>query len=177
MARASLHAWPGVRRCCSSLGLLSMEQCCYLLADTHCMAPAGGLFDKPEPQPAEVHVMEALFPKLVVSTSEEQTSETFMESAPATEAAKPANVYGNLESEHGGFWPNSCYCRLTRSIFIEPVLAMDGHTYEKTAIEDWLSKIGTSPATGQPLFKEQLIPNLAVREIIDELLVKQALGV
>eukprot|EP00891_Asterochloris_glomerata_P001460 jgi/Astpho2/1460/gw1.00025.123.1_t len=52
---------------------------------------------------------------------------------------------------------------------------MDGHTYEKTAIEDWLSKIGTSPATGQPLFKEQLIPNLAVREIIDELLVKQAL--
>eukprot|EP00614_Pseudopedinella_elastica_P034136 CAMPEP_0172642176 /NCGR_PEP_ID=MMETSP1068-20121228/231012_1 /TAXON_ID=35684 /ORGANISM="Pseudopedinella elastica, Strain CCMP716" /LENGTH=300 /DNA_ID=CAMNT_0013455931 /DNA_START=78 /DNA_END=980 /DNA_ORIENTATION=+ len=45
---------------------------------------------------------------------------------------------------------------------------MDGHTYEREAIEEWLSKNGTSPATGATLTDKTLIPNLSLKKAIQE---------
>jgi hypothetical protein len=57
-------------------------------------------------------------------------------------------------------------CPITLCIMQDPVLAMDGHTYERVAIEDWLRRSRASPRTGAPLITELLIPNHAVRAII-----------
>jgi len=57
-------------------------------------------------------------------------------------------------------------CPITQEIMREPVIAEDCHTYEKEAIEDWLEKNPTSPMTRQPISAENLIPNLALKQLI-----------
>lgn len=48
----------------------------------------------------------------------------------------------------------------------DPVMAADGRTYERYAIEDWCTLEATSPATGEPMASKLLTPNLAVKAII-----------
>merc|ERR1719361_2326026 len=48
----------------------------------------------------------------------------------------------------------------------EPVLAADGHTYERQAIEKWLQLHNTSPMTGAPLAHRYLTENFALRHVI-----------
>ena len=49
-------------------------------------------------------------------------------------------------------------CPITRVQFVDPVIAGDGHTYEREAIEMWLSSgHATSPMTGLPLPKPLLL--------------------
>ena len=45
---------------------------------------------------------------------------------------------------------------------------MDGHTYERSAIEQWLETHNTSPATGLELDSKQLIPCHFIRSLIRE---------
>lgn len=52
---------------------------------------------------------------------------------------------------------------------MDPVIAADGFTYERSAIEDWLSRKGTSPMTNQPLVHCFLTPNLTVRNAVQHL--------
>ena len=47
-------------------------------------------------------------------------------------------------------------CPITLDIFCDPVLAKDGYTYERKAIQDWIRNHGTSPMTREPLLIEQL---------------------
>ena len=42
----------------------------------------------------------------------------------------------------------------------DPVLAADGHTYEREAIERWLENNDESPVTGGILRHTRLIPNV-----------------
>jgi len=58
-------------------------------------------------------------------------------------------------------------CPITLELFRDPVVAQDGHTYERKAIEDWIHKNGTSPITNQKISSEQLIPNYAIKKVID----------
>ena len=46
---------------------------------------------------------------------------------------------------------------------------VDGHTYERSAIEQWLESHSISPATGLELDSKQLIPNHSLRSLIREL--------
>jgi hypothetical protein len=46
---------------------------------------------------------------------------------------------------------------------VEPVFTADGHTYERRAIEEWLTRKTTSPMTGEPLAHTHLTPNHVVR--------------
>lgn len=59
-------------------------------------------------------------------------------------------------------------CPITQEIMRNPVIAEDGHTYEKDAIENWLEKSPTSPMTRQQISSEKLIPNLALKQLIDQ---------
>jgi len=63
----------------------------------------------------------------------------------------------------------SLICPITKDIFIEPVIALDGRTYEKTAIEYWFKDNHKSPETGEQLSSTILIPNMFARILIDEL--------
>jgi hypothetical protein len=50
----------------------------------------------------------------------------------------------------------------------DPVIAADGFSYERAAIEDWLARgSGSSPMTGAPLAYQHLTPNLTVRSAVD----------
>ena len=48
----------------------------------------------------------------------------------------------------------------------DPVSTLDGFTYEREAITDWLRTKDTSPKTGAKLESKTLIPNHLVRGMI-----------
>jgi U-box domain len=50
---------------------------------------------------------------------------------------------------------------------VQAVLCVgDGHSYEQSAITQWLQSHSTSPVTGQPLATAELLPNHALRQMI-----------
>jgi hypothetical protein len=73
---------------------------------------------------------------------------------PVPKRAKPA------------FVPEEYVCSITHEVMLDPVMAEDGHTYERMAITDWVAKDGTSPITRQPLV-QGFIPNRSLRKAIE----------
>ena len=49
---------------------------------------------------------------------------------------------------------------------VDPVIAADGKTYEKAAMERWLLHHTTSPCTGAALKHQRLVPNMLAKAII-----------
>ena len=49
----------------------------------------------------------------------------------------------------------------------DPVICADGHTYERSAINEWLRSSSRSPKTNQRLPSRDLIPNHAMRSTIE----------
>jgi TPR repeat protein len=101
--------------------------------------------------------------------------------APKEDKNKKGYVYldrgglmgGMMEDDHDDYSkiiPKDCFCPITQEIMEEPVIAQDGHTYEKAAIEKWFS-MGkrTSPKTGAMLISTELIPNHNMRGLIQDL--------
>jgi ankyrin repeat protein len=65
--------------------------------------------------------------------------------------------------------PDEYYCPITTELMHNPVLASDGHTYEREAIEAWSAKGGAtvlSPMTNEPLLDRVLTPNRSMRVLI-----------
>ena len=68
-------------------------------------------------------------------------------------------------------FPEEFMCPISFVLMTEPVIAMDGHSYEKSAIEAWIATCETkkrqltSPFTNEPM-TNTLIPNLTLRNII-----------
>ncbi len=61
-------------------------------------------------------------------------------------------------------------CRLTGVRLVDPVVAADGESYERSALEAWLADKGpVSPATGGPLEHTLLLPNHALRGTLERL--------
>ena len=70
----------------------------------------------------------------------------------------------------GGFlarYPKKFQCRLSRSIFNDPVIAEDGLTYSRNKIEQWFVKFNLSPLTNEKI-GQTLVPNLALKIEVDE---------
>ena len=62
--------------------------------------------------------------------------------------------------------PHDYICPITSEIMNDPVTTVDGFTYERTAITEWLRTKDTSPSTGATLEITMLIPNLSLRSVI-----------
>ena len=58
-------------------------------------------------------------------------------------------------------------CSITRDIMVDPVLAMDGHSYERSAIERWYETHTTSPVTNKDI-GNTLVPNHNLRKMIQD---------
>ena len=66
--------------------------------------------------------------------------------------------------------PDELLCPITHKVMVDPVIAMDGHTYEKAAIERVfedtpVDEYPRSPVTGGLLSSRSLIPNVAIRSL------------
>jgi hypothetical protein len=59
-------------------------------------------------------------------------------------------------------------CPISMEVMTDPVIAMDGNTYERPAIEQWLRANDTSPLTNETLPNKTLIPNRSLRKIIQD---------
>ena len=58
-------------------------------------------------------------------------------------------------------------CPITKSIMEDPVVAGDGHTYEREAICQWIRTNGKSPITQERLSSDSLVSNLNLRYQIE----------
>jgi hypothetical protein len=61
--------------------------------------------------------------------------------------------------------PLELCCPITIEIMKDPVIASDGHTYERSAIEDWFRTKRRSPVTNLEI-PSTLIPNYAMRKLV-----------
>lgn len=64
--------------------------------------------------------------------------------------------------------PNMPACPITGFPMVDPVVAADGHTYERSAISRWLKTSNKSPMTGSVLFHKELVPNYGLLSSIQE---------
>jgi hypothetical protein len=65
--------------------------------------------------------------------------------------------------------PNEYQCPITMELMCNPVIATDGYTYEREAIEAWFARGGVSalsPKTNEPLLDRVLTPNRSMRALI-----------
>ncbi len=60
-------------------------------------------------------------------------------------------------------------CPITYELMREPVVASDGHTYEKNAIEKWLKTSHTSPRNGETI-DGTIIPNYNLKKLIQDII-------
>ena len=68
----------------------------------------------------------------------------------------------------GGNLNEFLMCPITHQVMIDPVVAKDGNTYEREAIQSWFKKSPTSPVTSEYMDSQELLPNHAMRSIIKE---------
>ena len=65
--------------------------------------------------------------------------------------------------------PDSHYCPISQEVMRDPVMAPDGHSYERAMLEKWLRVKRTSPLTQQPVPIGAHMPrNHALRKAIQD---------
>eukprot|EP00559_Dactyliosolen_fragilissimus_P008860 CAMPEP_0184858494 /NCGR_PEP_ID=MMETSP0580-20130426/3578_1 /TAXON_ID=1118495 /ORGANISM="Dactyliosolen fragilissimus" /LENGTH=593 /DNA_ID=CAMNT_0027354661 /DNA_START=205 /DNA_END=1986 /DNA_ORIENTATION=- len=70
--------------------------------------------------------------------------------------------YNNSEGKSNTHFVGMPSCPITGEPMQNPVVAADGHTYEKSAIHRWLRTSDKSPLTGVILPHKELVPNYAL---------------
>ncbi len=119
------------------------------------------------------HYLENLSPEMRAIREKHQE-----EKQKQKEKQKPVQVDDQLEKQiisTGGNNMLDCFtCPLTREIFRDPVILSDGFTYEREAIQHWLS-LGhrRSPMTNMELTNVDLVPNMVIKQALQELSEKQ----
>jgi len=75
-----------------------------------------------------------------------------------TNSSKLFSSQGKASHEY----PTEFYCPISHCLMLEPVMDREGNTYERTSIEQWLSKHNTSPITRNSLNANHLVVNRAL---------------
>ena len=65
------------------------------------------------------------------------------------------------------FVPEDFYCPISGELMVTPMSDPEGHTYEKSEIETWLSQKQISPMTRSPLMMTDLTENIAMKRSIE----------
>ncbi|NXU17863.1 WSDU1 protein, partial [Pardalotus punctatus] len=69
--------------------------------------------------------------------------------------------------------PDEFLCPITRELMKDPVIAADGYSYEREAMENWISSRRSSPMTNLPLHSLMLTPNRTLKMAISRWLETQ----
>ncbi|GMH39139.1 hypothetical protein BSKO_07037 [Bryopsis sp. KO-2023] len=79
---------------------------------------------------------------------------------------KEAVFFGDQDTFEG--IPRHLLCPITHELLEDPVVAADGHTYERSAITAWFRNKNTSPMTNQKLTNLKICPNRLVASMVQE---------
>ena len=86
-----------------------------------------------------------------------------------TAAEEPATAAEYKPAPESKQIPERLCCPISLELMVRPVIAADGHTYDRSSIEDWLARGNTtSPTTGAPLEHLHLADNHLVRSMVSE---------
>uniref|UniRef100_A0A7S2UGV6 U-box domain-containing protein n=1 Tax=Attheya septentrionalis TaxID=420275 RepID=A0A7S2UGV6_9STRA len=80
-------------------------------------------------------------------------------SSEETESSRLNDGSEDIDDESKIALPGMPCCPITGESMKDPVVAADGHTYERSAIRRWLQKSNKSPLTGGLLPHKELVPN------------------
>lgn len=64
--------------------------------------------------------------------------------------------------------PRQLLCPITHELMVDPVVAEDGHTYERSAIVEWFRNRNSSPMTNEQLSTTHVVPNVLLHAIISD---------
>jgi serine/threonine protein kinase len=65
--------------------------------------------------------------------------------------------------------PAAFVCPITQEQMVDPVVALDGHSYSRGAIQDWFRRGRlSSPCTNERLASDQLVPNHSLRKAMEQ---------
>ncbi|KAK6131824.1 hypothetical protein DH2020_034442 [Rehmannia glutinosa] len=64
--------------------------------------------------------------------------------------------------------PSHFMCPILKDVMKDPCVAVDGYSYDRKAIEEWLEENDKSPVTNLPLLNKSLIPNYTLLSAIME---------
>ncbi|TDH74409.1 hypothetical protein CCR75_001974 [Bremia lactucae] len=64
--------------------------------------------------------------------------------------------------------PEQLICPITGCPMLDPVVAADGHSYERDAIQKWLTNSAISPMTGMHMSTKQVFSNFTLRQLSEE---------
>ena len=91
----------------------------------------------------------------------------------ALRSADSGSGSGSVNSNGADGDVPSLLCPITKELMQDPVVAADGHTYERDAIQAWIQQQGqrghgrvNSPMTGAPLQSTELTPNHSLKSAI-----------
>lgn len=70
--------------------------------------------------------------------------------------------------------PQDFYCPITQMLFVDPVVAADGNTYEREAIEIWLKDHQKSPLTNMNMSSKILTTNTILKKLINDFIEKNS---
>lgn len=88
-----------------------------------------------------------------------ESTDAAPEAEHAAEEEQPTHAEVDVPAEP----PDDLVCPITQELMVDPVIAADGHTYERHAIERWLASKRTSPKTGGEIETCMLFPNHLLR--------------
>ena len=71
--------------------------------------------------------------------------------AMAANAVPPAAASAGAAASFRPGAPNAFLCPISQEVMAEPVVAADGHSYEKTEIEKWFASLPLSLPLSRPL--------------------------
>lgn len=65
--------------------------------------------------------------------------------------------------------PEGLQCPISLELMTDPVMVSSGQTYDRASIKKWIkSGCRTCPVTGKMLVSTDLVPNLAIRRLVDQ---------
>jgi len=91
-------------------------------------------------------------------------------SKPTKESKPEPQIEIKVDKQVLDDYPEDFICPITQDLMGDPVIAEDGHTYERKNITEWLAKNGTSPITRQQMSTHIIIPNRNLKSQIDQFL-------
>ena len=89
--------------------------------------------------------------------------------AAAAAAASAASAASSSSDSVGPAPPDAFLCPITKELMAEPVIAADGHSYERAEIEKWFATgKQTSPMTNSAMASQTLTANHGLKSQIKE---------